>query len=113
MNWLISDALAQQAPAAGQQGSPLISIVMFAGIFVIFYFLFIRPQAKRAKDHRNMVAALGKGDDVITAGGLVGRIRDLDDNFATVEIADGVAVKIQRQAIQTVLPKGSVDKDKK
>ena len=113
MNWLISDALAEQAPAAAGQAGSMLGLLPFVALFVIFYFLLIRPQTKRAKEHRQLVASLGKGDDVVTAGGIVGRIRELDDNFVMVEVADGVAVKVQRHAIQTVLPKGTVDKDKK
>ena len=77
-------------------------------IFVVFYFLLIRPQAKRAKEHKAMIAALGKGDEVVTAGGVLGRISGLGDAYVTVEIADGIEVKVQRQAVQTVLPKGTI-----
>lgn len=81
---------------------------MLAIFFAVFFFLVIRPQMKRAKEHRSMVSALGKGDEVITSGGLAGRIDDVSDSFITVEIADGVRVKVQKQAVTAVLPKGTL-----
>lgn len=107
MNILIADALADTAPAAQQQGG-VVTLIMMVLMFVAFYFLLIRPQQKRAKEHRAMVAALAKGDEVVTAGGLLGRITDVSENFVTLEVADGVQVKVQRQAVQTVLPKGTL-----
>jgi preprotein translocase subunit YajC len=77
-------------------------------IFVVFYFLLIRPQAKRAKEHKAMVAALAVGDEVVTSGGLLGRITETGEQFLTVEIADGVRVKVQRHTVSTVLPKGTL-----
>lgn len=107
MSFFISDAMAQDA-ATAQQGDPIMGFIPLILIFVLFYFLLIRPQAKRAKEHKQMVAALSKGDEVVTNGGLLGRVIDLDENFITVEIADGVNVKMQRQAVMTLLPKGTV-----
>ena len=106
---LISDALAE-APAAGAppQGSPFMTLIMLGVLFAAFYFILIRPQAKRAKEHKAMVAALAKGDEVVTAGGVLGRVTNLGDTYVTVDIAEGVEVKIQRHAIQTVLPKGTI-----
>ena len=77
-------------------------------IFVVFYFLLIRPQAKRAKEHQAMVAALGVGDEVVTSGGILGRVTEVGDQFLTVEIADGVQVKVQRHTVASVLPKGTL-----
>ncbi|UCH52419.1 MAG: preprotein translocase subunit YajC, partial [Pseudomonadota bacterium] len=77
-------------------------------MFVAFYFLLIRPQQKRAKEHKAMVAALGRGDEVVAAGGMLGRVTDLSENFVTLEVAENVQVKVQRQAVQTVLPKGTL-----
>ena len=77
-------------------------------IFVVFYFLLIRPQAKRAKEHRSMVGALAVGDEVETSGGILGKVTESGDQFLTVEIADGVRVKVQRQTITRVLPKGTL-----
>lgn len=107
MNWLIADAWAQ-APAGAPQGSPYMTLIMLAGLFVVFYFLLIRPQAKRAKEHKALVAGLAKGDEVVVAGGLLGRITHLSENFVTVEVADKIEVKVQRLAVQTVLPKGTI-----
>ncbi|WP_420824450.1 preprotein translocase subunit YajC [Sulfurivermis fontis] len=81
---------------------------MFAIMFVVFYFLLIRPQQKRAKEHRTMVENLAKGDEVVTGGGLVGKVTDLGDNFIEVEVADNVRVKVQRQMLASVLPKGTI-----
>lgn len=105
MEWFISDAFAQAG--GSPQGGGLISLLPLVVIFVVFYFLLIRPQQKRAKQHREMVAALKKGDEVITGGGILGKIIDADDNFVTVEIASGVSVKVQRQSVAQMLPKGT------
>ena len=78
------------------------------GLVVILYFLMIRPQVKRQKEHKKLVEALAKGDEVATMGGIVGRITDLGENFAQVEVAEGVEVKMRRQAVESVLPKGSI-----
>ena len=77
-------------------------------MFGIFYFLLIRPQQKKAKEHKAMVEALGKGDEVITNGGLLAKITDVDENFLTCKISDNVEVKVQRHAITSVLPKGTI-----
>lgn len=105
MDFLISPAFAQ---AAAPQPSPWSPLIMLAIFFAVFFFLVIRPQMKRAKEHRSMVSALGKGDEVVTSGGLAGRIDDVSDSFITVEIADGVRVKVQKQAVTVVLPKGTL-----
>ena len=77
-------------------------------IFVIFYFLLIRPQMKRAKEHKKLVSELGNGDEVVTNGGLLGRITNVGESFVTVEVADSVKIKVQRHAIASVMPKGTV-----
>lgn len=107
MDFLISSAYAQAAPAAGAP-NPLMSFLPLIIIFGIFYFMLIRPQMKRAKEARAMVAALAKGDEVLTTGGLVGRIEDIADSFITLEIADKVSVKVQKNAVTAVLPKGTI-----
>ncbi len=104
MSFFISDAYAQ---AGAPQGGGLLSLLPLIIIFVVFYFLLIRPQQKRAKQHREMVAALKKGDEVVTNGGVLGKITDTDDNFVSVEIAQGVTVKVQRHAIAQMMPKGT------
>jgi preprotein translocase subunit YajC len=77
-------------------------------IFVIFYFLLIRPQMKRAKEHKNLVAALSTGDEVVTNGGLLGKITQVGESFVTVELADNVRIKVQKHAITSVMPKGTI-----
>lgn len=106
MNFFISDAWAQAAPPG--QSDPLLSFLPLILIFVVFYFLLIRPQSKKAKEHRQMVEALAKGDEVVTNGGLLGRITSVGDSFLEVEIADGMRVKVQRQAIASLMPKGTL-----
>lgn len=107
MNFLISDAVAQTAGAA-PQGSGFASLIPLILIFVVMYFLLIRPQQKKMKAHQAMVGALGKGDEVTTNGGILGKIVSLDDSFAGVEIAENVTINIQRGAIAAVLPKGTI-----
>ena len=104
MNFLISDAWAQ----ADGAGGGLLGLLPMVLIFVVFYFLLIRPQQKKAKLHRDMVAAVAKGDEVVTNGGVLGLITDVDDNFASVEIASGITVKVQKSAISQLMPKGTV-----
>ena len=105
MSFLVSDAWAQ----AGDGGAGgLVGLLPMVLIFVIFYFLLIRPQQKRAKEHKNMVAELSKGVEVVTNGGLLGKIVDTDENFVTVNVAEGVEVKVQRMAISQMMPKGTV-----
>lgn len=105
MDWLIQDAWAQQVPGATD---PLISMLPFLLIFVVFYFLLIRPQNKRQKEHREMVAKLAVGDEVVTSGGLLGKVSRLSDQFVHLEVADGVTLKIQRHTVGAVLPKGTI-----
>lgn len=107
----ISSAFAQTAPAAAAGGdiqSSLMSMLPIVLMFVVLYFIMIRPQMKKQKEHRAMVEALAKGDEVVTAGGLLGRVNSLNENFVGVEIASGVEVQLQRQAIVQVLPKGTM-----
>ncbi|MBC7656812.1 MAG: preprotein translocase subunit YajC [Frankiaceae bacterium] len=106
LDLLISPAAAQAAPAAG--GSAMTSLLLPLVFIGVMFFLMIRPQMKRAKEHRELVAKLAKGDEVITTGGIAGRVEDLGDAFVTVEIADNVRAKLQRAAIVAVLPKGTL-----
>ena len=105
MNFLISDAWAQEGLGGG---SGLIGILPMVLIFVVFYFLLIRPQQKRAKEHRNMVASLEKGNEVVTNGGVLGKITEVGDSFVTLQIALEISVKVQRSAISQMMPKGTV-----
>ena len=107
MSFFISDAVAEAAPAA-QQADPMTSLIFFGGMILIFYFILIRPQSKRAKEHKALVGGLSKGDEVITNGGILGKISGVSEQYVTVEIADNVEVRIQRAAVSTVLPKGSL-----
>ena len=111
MSFFISEALAAEAPAMAAGGQPqgggLEPLIMLGLLFVLFYFLLIRPQAKRAKEHKQMVESLSKGDEVVTNGGILGRINEIDESFITLEIASGTEVKLQRNAITALLPKGT------
>ena len=107
LDFLISPAAAQTAGQAAAP-SPIPSFVLVGVIFLGMYFLLFRPQMKRAKEHRELVAKLQKGDEVLTGGGLAGRIEDLGESFVTIEIADRVSIKVQRGAITAVLPKGTL-----
>lgn len=104
MDFLISPAYAQ---AAGQQPSMLPSLIMLVVFFAIFYFLLIRPQQKRVAEHKKMVDAMARGDEIVTTGGLLGRVEDVGESFVTLEIAQGVRIKVQKHALGAVLPKGT------
>ena len=101
----IPTAWAQDAAA---QGDPLIMFLWLGGIFVLFYFLLVRPQNKKQKEHRQMVDALASGDEVVTAGGVLGKVTDVSEQFLTIEVANGVSIKVQRHTVAAVLPKGTV-----
>ena len=103
---LISPAAAQAAP--GASGSPLAGLLLPLVFIGVMFFFMIRPQMKRAKEHRELIAKLAKGDEVITNGGIAGRVEDIGESFITVEIADGVRIKLQRAAVTAVLPKGTL-----
>lgn len=108
MDFLISTAQAQTAPGAPAPGGGMSSIFMMIAMFAIFYFMLIRPQMKRAKETKAMIEALQKGDEVVTAGGIVGKIVSLNENYVTLEIADNAQILVQRQAVQMPLPKGTM-----
>ncbi|KAG9605694.1 hypothetical protein KCV01_g5983, partial [Aureobasidium melanogenum] len=102
---------ATNAAAGAQQGAfGLSPLIMMAVLFGIFYFMMIRPQMKRQKEHRALLAALSKGDEVVMGGGLAGRIEDVGESFVRVEIAPGTVVQVQKGSITQVLPKGSLKK---
>jgi preprotein translocase subunit YajC len=107
----ISSAIAQTAPAAAggsDMQSSLMSMLPLVLMFVVLYFVMIRPQMKRQKEHRTMVEALAKGDEIATAGGLLGKVTRLGDVYLGVEIASGIEVTLQRSAVVQVLPKGTI-----
>jgi preprotein translocase subunit YajC len=107
MSLLISDAFAQAAPAAAPASSPYQMFILMALMVGGMYFLMIRPQQKRQKEHQNMLSKLAAGDEVVTAGGILGRIADVSDNFLTIEIADGVRIKVQKSQVSQLVPKGT------
>jgi preprotein translocase subunit YajC len=107
MNVLISDAWAQAAPAAAP-GGQLQFVLLMVAFVALFYFMLIRPQQKRARDHQALVSKLATGDEVVTGGGLLGRVTDVGDTFVTLEVADGVRVKVQKVQVTQLMPKGTL-----
>ncbi|WP_028874815.1 preprotein translocase subunit YajC [Tepidiphilus margaritifer] len=103
----ITDAYAQGAPAADPTGG-LMQLLPIILMFVVLWFLMVRPQMKRAKEHKAMIQALAKGDEVVTQGGIAGRVTSVDEDFVRVEIAKGVEVTVQKPTIAAVLPKGTL-----
>jgi preprotein translocase subunit YajC len=106
----ISSAFAQTAPAAasGDMQSSLMSMLPLVLMFVVLYFVMIRPQMKKQKEHKAMIDALAKGDEIATAGGVLGKVTKLGDSYLTLEVAAGVELQVQRSAVVQVLPKGSI-----
>jgi preprotein translocase subunit YajC len=104
MDLLISPAWAQ----AGAQADPITSFLPLIIIFVLFYFLLIRPQQKRQKEHKQMVEALEVGQEIVTGGGVLGKVTGIGELWVTVEVADGVSLKIQRQTIAALMPKDTI-----
>jgi preprotein translocase subunit YajC len=105
----ISEAFAQTAPAAAAGGaeSSLLSLAPLALMFVVLYFIMIRPQMKKQKEHKAMIEALAKGDEVVIGGGVIGRVAKLGESFVHVEVANNVELQVQRGAVIQVLPKGT------
>lgn len=111
----ISSAIAQTAPAAAggsDMMSSLTGMLPLVLMFVVLYFVMIRPQMKKQKEHRTMIDALAKGDEVATAGGLLGKVTKMGDSYLTLEVAPGMEVQLQRSAIVQVLPKGAINTSK-
>jgi preprotein translocase subunit YajC len=104
---LISEAYAQSAPA-GAGGMDLMGLLPLVLMFVLLYFLMIRPQAKKAKEHKNLIASLQKGDEVVTGGGVLGKVAKVGDQYLSIEVAPNVEIQVQRFSIQLVLPKGTI-----
>ncbi len=104
----ISNAFAQTAPAAAAGGeNSLMSLLPLVLMFVVLYFIMIRPQMKRQKEHKAMIDAIAKGDEVVVGGGVIGRVAKVGDSILGVEIANGVEIQVQRHAVVQVLPKGT------
>ena len=105
---VITPAYAQAAPVGPFGGGDYTSFLMMIAIFAVFYFLLIRPQQKKAKEAKAMLEALQKGDEIVTAGGVLGKISKLGDQYLTVEIASGTEIMVQRGAVAQLLPKGTI-----
>ncbi|ASK35001.1 preprotein translocase subunit YajC [Alloalcanivorax mobilis] len=108
MNWLISPAYAQTGGAAPGGAPGGVELIMLVVMMVVFYFFLIRPQQKRAKEHKNLVKSLNKGDEVVTSGGILGKIVKVTDDFVVVEISNNLEIKLQKQSVQATLPKGTI-----
>jgi preprotein translocase subunit YajC len=106
LEFFIQDAWAQEAPQSG--GSGIMGLLPLILIFAVFYFFLIRPQMKQAREHKQMVDALGKGDEIVTNGGLLGKITKVGDTFISVEIAPDIEVKVQKHSVSAILPKGTI-----
>jgi preprotein translocase subunit YajC len=104
---MIGTAYAQAATTGAQTGDTLMGMLPIVLMFVILYFLMIRPQMKKAKEHRTMLDALQKGDEVVAVG-ILGRIEKISDTYITLEVAPGTTIQVQRQAVTTLLPKGTI-----
>jgi preprotein translocase subunit YajC len=107
MSFFIASAVAQTEVAA-PQGNPMITLLMFGGMFLFMYLLIIRPQRKRQKEHQNLVAALAKGDEVVMTSGMLGKVIKVDENYIVLETGNNVELKFQKVAVHAVLPKGTI-----
>lgn len=109
MSMFISDAIAATGTASSAAGSDGgFSLIMIAAIFVLFYFMLIRPQNKRAKEHRALISQLKKGDEIVTSAGILAKVVSLDEQYIKVSIAEGIEINMQRNAVGAVLPKGTL-----
>ena len=108
MNLFIASAHAQEAGASPAQGGDMFQILFLVGLFVLFYFIAIRPQRKRQKEHTELVSSLEKGAEVVTSSGILGKVTALDENYMVLNVANNVEMKFQRVHINAVLPKGTL-----
>ncbi len=108
MDFLLSNAWAQEAPAA--QPPAFTELLPIIVIFVVFYFFLIRPQLKRNKEQKRMVESIAKGDEIVTSGGLLGKVKEVGDNFLVLEISENINIKVQRQSVTATMPKGTYEK---
>ncbi len=104
MGWLIQDAWAQTEGAS----DPFLSLLPLVLIFAVFYFLLIRPQNKRQKEHKELVANIGVGDECVTGGGVLGKVTEVKEQFVRLQVAEGVELNVQRHTIAAVMPKGTI-----
>ncbi len=108
MSFFISDAMAAVGAGPAAQLDGTFSLIMVAAIFVLFYFMLIRPQNKRAKEHRELVSKLQKGDEIVTSGGMLAKVTNIDEQFVKAMIAEGIEICLQRSSVSSVLPKGTI-----
>ena len=108
MSIFISQALAQEGGAAPAAGGDWFPLIMMVGFFAIMYFMLIRPQRKRQKEHQALVDGLSKGDEVVLASGMLGKVTDVDDTYIGLEAGDGIKLRFQKVAVHAVLPKGTI-----
>ncbi len=107
--FLISDAYAEAAPQQSGGGTEM--LVMIGIFFAIMYFMIIRPQSKRQKEHKALMESLSKGDEVVTNGGMMGKIKQVSDDIVKIELAENVVIKVQKNAIGSILPKGTLNQE--
>ena len=105
MSLLFPTAYAQEAAA---QPSMTYNLILFGGMFLLFYLILWRPQSKRAKEHRELIGNIGKGDEVMTSGGLLGKVTRVSEEFIAIEVAEGVEMKLQKSSVAAALPKGTI-----
>ena len=108
MSLFISTAYAESGAAGAPQGAAAFDWLLIIGMMVIFYFFLIRPQNKRAKEHRELISNLSKGDEVVTSGGILGKVTKVTDEYVTVEISNQLEIKLQKGSVQATLPKGTI-----
>ena len=108
MSFFLSDALAATGTAPAPQADGTFSLVMIVAIFILFYFMLIRPQNKRAKEQRELLARLKKGDEIITSAGMLAKVVHLDEQYIKVSVAEGIEITLQKTAVVAVLPKGTL-----
>ncbi|MDH2431972.1 preprotein translocase subunit YajC [Pokkaliibacter plantistimulans] len=107
MSWFIAPAYAADAPAAAP-GGEFFNLIFLVGFAVIFYFFLWRPQSKRQKEHKNLITGLNKGDEVVTSGGILGRVSKVTDDYIVLAVSDTVELKVQKVYISAALPKGTI-----
>lgn len=106
MDFFFPTAFAQEA--APQQPSMVYNLILFGGMFLLFYLILWRPQSKRAKEHRELISSISKGDEVMTSGGLLGKVTRVGEDYMAIEVADGVELKLQKSSVAAALPKGTI-----
>ena len=108
MSFFIAEAVAQTEAGAPPEGAGFINLVLLGGLFIFMYFMIIRPQRKKQKEHQSLVEALAKGDEVVLSSGMLGKIIEVDENYVTINAANNVDLKFQKVAVHAVLPKGTI-----